>query len=269
MKPRLIDAHAHPQMGEYDADREAVIRQSLDQGIGLIAVGTTVADSLAGLRLAEQYPNDPVWASVGVHPTDSDLGEIHPAQLAALGAGTKVVAIGECGLDYFRLDPNDAESRRVQADVFEQHLLLAAQRNLPVIVHTRDRNGVFDAYDDVLGLLTRHQVTRFVMHCYSGDWARAERFLELGGSLSFTGILTFPKSETMQAVARRAPLDRIMVETDAPFLAPEPHRGKRNEPAYVQHVAEKLAELRGQSVDDVAETTTANAISLFGLKKSS
>lgn len=265
MNLRLVDTHAHPQMGEYQSDREAMIRRAFDQGIGMIVIGTTVADSLEGLRLAEQYPNDPIWAAVGVHPTDSDLGDIHPAQLAALGAGPKVVAIGECGLDYFRLEPDDMESRQLQSDVFEQHLLLAGQRNLPVIIHTRDRKDVYAAYDDVLALLTRHQVKHFVMHCYSGDWERAEQFLDLGGYLSFTGILTFPKSEMMQDVARRTPDDRIMVETDAPFLAPEPHRGKRNEPMYVRFVAEHLATLRSQSMEDIVSATTANARRLFSI----
>ncbi len=231
----------------------------------MIIVGTTLNDSLEAVRLAEAYPNQPVWAAVGVHPTDGDLGEVHPAQLAALLDNSKTVAIGETGLDYFRLPPDDVDTRQLQADVFEQQLLLAAEKNLPLIIHTRDREGVFDAYQDTLTILRRLKFSRFVMHCYSGDWAHAEQFLDLGGRLSFTGILTFPKSEMMQAVARRAPLEKILIETDAPFLAPAPHRGKRNEPAWVQLVADKLAELRDLDAVQVATATTATTQEFFGL----
>lgn len=252
-------------MGDYDSDRTAVIQRSLHADVGMVCVGTTLTDSLAGVRLAEQYPDQPVWAAVGVHPTDGDLGEIRPARLASLLNSPKVVAVGECGLDFFRLAPDDEETRQLQADVFEQHLLLAAQANKPLIIHTRDRNNVFDAYDRMLSILERHNRSRFVMHCYGGDWARAERFLVLGGYLSFTGIVTFPKSDLMQDVARRTPLDRMMIETDAPFLAPEPYRSKRNEPVYVELVAKKIAELRGLEFSEVAQITTSNTTTFFGL----
>lgn len=260
---RLIDTHCHPQLAQYSADRTEVVQRCLDRSIGLVAVGTTVADSLEAVRLAERYSGQPVWAAVGIHPTDEDIENVHPAQLEALAKESAVVAIGECGLDYYRLDPDDVDTRRLQADVFEQHLLLAAQLRRPLIVHTRDRDGVFNAYDDTLQILRRHRFSQFVMHCYSGDWNRAEAFLELGGRLSFTGILTFPKSELMQTVAQRTPLARMMVETDAPFLAPVPHRGERNEPAYVEQIVEKIADLRNQTVDAVAAGTTATARDFF------
>ncbi len=280
---RLIDTHSHPQMGDYDADREAVLQRSFDQGIGLIAVGTTLIDSLAGVKLADRYPDQPIWAAVGIHPTDEDLENIHPTQLESLldtaqlqerdpansvdgmPPRGKIVAIGETGLDYFHV--NESQARDLQADIFEQHILLAQQTDLPLIVHCRDRRGVSEAYDNALTLLTRHQVGHFVMHCYSGDWARAEKFLELGGYLSFTGIITFPKIDLMQDIVKKTPLDRLMIETDAPFLAPEPHRGKRNEPAYVELVARTIAALRGQPFEVVALATTNNAVNFFGLKK--
>ncbi len=252
-------------MGEYDADRQEVIARSLKEGIGMIVVGTTLVDSLAAVRLAQEYPNDPVYASIGVHPTDDDIEGVHPAQLHALTGDTKVVAIGECGLDYFRLDPDDAETRQLQQDVFDQHIVLVAQQNKPLIVHCRDRDGVDDAYRDILVALTRQQHGKFVMHCYSGTWEMAEKFLELGGYLSFTGIVTFPKSEEMQKVAMNTPLDKILVETDAPFLAPVPHRGKRNEPAYVEDVAKKIAELRNVPFADFSLATVENSKQVFGL----
>lgn len=262
---RLIDTHCHPQMGDYDGDRSEMLRRSLDAGIGLIAIGTTITDSLAGLRLAEQYPHDPVWAAIGVHPTDEDIEDVNVTDLEALLPNRKIVAIGECGLDYFRLGPD--EDPQLQIDLFEQQVLLAQRTNLPLVVHCRDKNGTYGAYDDVLAILNRHRVAKFVMHCYSGDWEWAEKFLALGGLLSFTGIVTFPKSETMQEVVRRVPTDRFMVETDAPFLAPVPHRGKRNEPAYVEFVAEQVAALRGVTVDAIAAATTDNAERFFGLEK--
>ncbi len=231
----------------------------------MIVVGTTLVDSLAAVRLAQEYPNDPVYASIGVHPTDDDIEGVHPAQLHALTGDTKVVAIGECGLDYFRLDPDDAETRQLQQDVFDQHIVLVAQQNKPLIVHCRDRDGVDDAYRDILVALTRQQHGKFVMHCYSGTWEMAEKFLELGGYLSFTGIVTFPKSEEMQKVAMNTPLDKILVETDAPFLAPVPHRGKRNEPAYVEDVAKKIAELRNVPFADFSLATVENSKQVFGL----
>lgn len=260
---KLIDTHCHPQLGAYNDDRNDVIKRSLDQGIGLIAVGTTVADSVAGVELAAKYQDQPVWTAVGIHPTDEDIAGVNVEALRPLLKKPKVVAIGETGLDYFHVD--DSDEQQLQADLFEQHIVLAQELNLPLIVHCRDLPGKFEAYDNALVLLTRHQVKNFVMHCYSGDWAHATEFLELGGYLSFTGILTFPKSEMMRQVVKQTPLDRLMVETDAPFLAPEPYRGKRNEPAYVQYVAEKVAELRGMSVDEVAQVTTANATRFFRL----
>lgn len=262
---RLVDVHTHLQMGEYDADRKDVIARSLKEEIGMIVVGTTLVDSLAAIRLAQEYPDEPVYVAVGVHPTDDDIEGVHPAQLHALTGDPKVIAIGECGLDYFRLDPEDLATRQLQQDVFDQHILLAGQQNLPLIIHCRDRDGVDDAYRDVLVALTRQQHGQFVMHCYSGTWAMAQRFLDLGGYLSFTGIITFPKSDEMQKVAMNAPLEKILVETDAPFLSPVPHRGKRNEPAYVEDVAKKIAELRGVPFATVAEATLENSKRVFGL----
>ena len=260
---RLIDTHCHPQMADYDGERMEMIQRSLDAGIGMIAIGTTLADSLAGLRLAEDYPDQPVYAAVGIHPTDEDIGEVRVTDLAVLADHPKVVAIGETGLDYFHLKVDD--DPQLQIDVFEQQIVLAQQAALPLIIHCRDQAGVFRAYDDVLATLVRHQVKRFVMHCFSGDWNYAQKFLELGGMLSFTGIVTFPKSEFMHEVARNVPLERMMIETDAPFLTPVPHRGKRNEPAYVEEVAKKIAELRGVSVEEIAMATTKNAVEFFQL----
>jgi TatD DNase family protein len=270
---KLIDTHCHPQMAAYDGDRAAMIQRTLDNDIGLIAMGTNLLDSVAGVRLAEQYPDKRVYAAIGVHPTDEDLENLSLKHLESLikggpsGAGSgyagKVVGIGETGLDYFKL--KDADEQDLQADVFEQHIILSQSSNLPLIVHCRDKGGIYEAYDHVYKLLVRHQAKNFVMHCYSGDWEWAEKFLDLGGMLSFTGIITFPNSAIMQDVVKRTPLDRIMVETDAPFLAPQAHRGERNEPIYVKDVAEKAAAIKGVSVEEIMNITTANACQFFKL----
>lgn len=261
---KLIDTHCHPQMGDYDTDRDAMIGRALDTDTGLIAIGTNLVDSLAGVRLAEKYPQQPVYAAVGVHPTDDDAEAFRPGDLEALLNNDKVVGIGETGLDYFRLAPDD--DRQLQIDLFEQQIIVALSNDLPLIIHCRDKNGVYGAYDDVFRTLIRHQVKKFVMHCFSGDAKYAEKFLGLGGMLSFTGIITFPKSESMQQIVTNTPLDRIMVETDAPFLAPQEFRGQRNEPIWVKSVADKMAEIRGISSEEIAKITTENAVKFFNLK---
>lgn len=260
---RLIDTHCHPQMADYDGDRAEMLERAMTADIGMIAIGTTLVDSLAGIRLAETYEDQPVYTAVGVHPTDDVLDDFRSSDLEALVKHPKVVAIGETGLDYFHLKPED--DPQDQMDIFEQQMIIAQQADLPMVIHCRDRVGVYDAYDDVLAALTRQQMKRFVMHCYSGTEEYAEKFLELGGMLSFTGIATFPKSDTMRQVILHTPLDRMMIETDAPFLAPVPFRGKRNEPLYVEEVAKKVAEIKGISVDDIAKVTTQNAITFFRL----
>lgn len=262
---RLIDTHCHPQMADYDTDREAMIRRALDAGIGLIAIGTTLDDSLAGVRLAEQYPEEPVYAAIGVHPTDGDVGDTNPSSLRAMLGSKKIVAIGETGLDYFRLADDDGESRDMQSDAFEAQILLAKEAALPLVVHCRDKNGSTEAYDNCATLLRRHNVQKFVMHCFGATLAEAKMFLDLGGMISLTGVITFPKSDNLREVACQTPPDRLMVETDAPFLAPAPHRGKRNEPAWVQLVAEEIAKIRGVAFDELAHATTENAKKSFGL----
>jgi TatD DNase family protein len=249
-------------MGDFDEDREAMIRRALDAGVGLIAIGTTLTDSLAGIRLAEKFPHEPVYATIGVHPEDEDLGDVNPFDLQVL-INNKVVAVGETGLDYHHA--KEVSERDLQIDLFEQEILLSQATKLPLIVHCRDVAGSVEAYDHVATLLRRYKAKNFVMHCFSGSWKEAEMFLELGGMLSFTGIVTFPKSEDIQEVVKKIPADRLMVETDAPFLAPVPERGKRNEPSFVKYVAEKVAELRGVSYEEMARVTTENAVRFFRL----
>ena len=253
----LIDSHTHIDTSRFNADREAVISAAVAGGVTrMIDPGVDLASSRAALALAQTHPGV-VFAGVGVHPHDAttysdEVGE----HLREMARSPKVVAIGEFGLDYFRmLSPRD-----VQRAVFCAHLQLAGACDLPCIIHVRD------SHDDVIELLRSHgQGLRGVFHCFSGDVDQAEECLAFEGFLlSFAGTLT-RQGNALPEVAHIAPLDRILVETDSPYLVPQPLRVKRNEPLFVKHVAEKLAEIRGMTLEQIAQITTANAVRLFGL----
>ena len=284
---RLIDAHCHLNFNAYKNDAEAVIRRSLDAGIGLIVVGSQSATSAAAAALAAGH--DGLRAIVGLHPIHLFEQKFEDEEEALHGRredfdsafyrrlvrdNPRVVALGECGIDYHHMPPDvpTDEAKAKQEAVFRGHLDLALELDLPVMVHCRD------AHEDVIRILSEYaaagRAVRGDMHCFSGGWAEAERYLRLGLHISFTGNLTYPprKSdlaagrETLQDVARRAPLDRILVETYAPYLSPVPHRGERNEPAYVAAVAAKIAELKGLPVEEVERQTLENTARLFRLK---
>jgi TatD DNase family protein len=249
----LIDSHCHLDSPEFDNDREAVIERAFEAGVEhLVAIGTGSGppDLEAGVRLANKYPA--FYATAGIHPHDA--AKAKPADLDRLGELLKhpqVIALGEMGLDYHY----DFSPRDIQKSIFIEQMAIAGAARKPIVIHTRE------AWDDTLALIEQYwkpQGLPGIMHCFSGGPAEAERALELGFYLSFGGILTFPKAVDVQAAARQAPSDRVLVETDAPYLAPVPKRGKRNEPALVIHTARKLAELRGQAYEDVCRETTQN-----------
>jgi TatD DNase family protein len=236
----LVDSHCHLDSEQFDADRQAVIGRARAAGVDtLVAIGLRPALDLAGA-------DDNIYAVVGVHPHEA--AQASGLETAPLLSHAKVVAVGEIGLDYHY----DFSPRDVQRAVFEHQLELAKEANLPVVIHTRE------AWADTISILKQHGPSRGIFHCFSGGTAEAEEALALGFHLSFSGIITFPKADEIRAAARLAPLDRILVETDAPYLAPIPFRGKRNEPAYVVHTARRLAELRGLSFAEIAAVTTAN-----------
>ncbi|GER88015.1 hydrolase TatD [Dictyobacter vulcani] len=253
----LIDSHTHVDTERFEGDRDAVIQAAIADGVTrMIDPGCDLASSQAALALAKAYPGV-IFAGVGVHPHESTTysAEVE-AQLREMVREPEVVAIGEFGLDYFRmLSPRD-----IQRNVFCSHLALAREYNLPCIIHVRD------AHDDVMELLRAHgQGLRGVFHCFSGDVAQAEECLTFEGfMLSFAGPLT-KQGNALPEVARMAPLDRIMVETDSPYLVPKPLKVRRNEPRFVRHTAEKLAEIRGMTLEELAQVTTANTVRLFGL----
>jgi TatD DNase family protein len=280
----LVDTHAHLDFSQFDADRPAVIERAKAAGVvAILNVGTDLPSSQRAVALAEQH--DCVYAAVGMHPHDArKLDGAALAELRELARHPKVVAVGEIGLDFYR----DLSPRDVQRRAFQAQLAWAARLGKPVIIHDRD------AHDEIMAILvdwatglkkslpvvpvptTEGRVEGSgaealgrrlgVLHTFSGDLAMAERAIDLGFYISISGPVTYQNARRLPDIVRTLPLDRLLVETDCPFLAPHPHRGQRNEPAYVRLVAERIATLRGIAFDDLAEATTVNAQRLFTFK---
>ncbi len=250
----LIDTHTHLFFSDFEGDLDDVVRRAVAAGVEkMIVPGTDLATSRRAIEMAEQY--EPVYAAVGVHPQETKT--FSPSQLdqfRKMTGHTKVVAVGEIGLDYYR----DYAPHELQKEVLISFLNLAGESGLPVIVHNRQ------AFQDVFALICREEYREIagVFHCFSGDVPEARRIIEQGYLISFTGTITFKKSRAA-AVARQIALEHQLVETDAPFMAPVPYRGKRNEPAFVRFVAEKQAELHGIDFAQAAKITTENAFRLF------
>ena len=256
----LIDSHAHLEMRQFSKDLERVLERAHAGGVThIVTVGSTLAESRRALKIAHQYPE--VSAVVGIHPHDAvDADDLAMEELAKLARRNRVVAVGETGLDFFR----DRSPRSIQEDSFRRHIRLAREAGLPVVVHVRD------AYPRALQILQEENLPEKggVVHCFSGTVQDAEAFLKLGMYLSFTGTVTYQgrrNREWSETVLSMAPLDRMMIETDCPYLAPHPYRGKRNEPAYVSLVAERIAGIKGLSPADVARVTAVNAVRFFDL----
>ncbi|WP_196590532.1 TatD family hydrolase [Pectinatus frisingensis] len=251
----LIDTHAHLDDNQYDQDRTEVINRAADEGVNLIVnMGADMDSSHKAVQLAAQY--DAVYAAVGVHPEEADGmtcdDDYVLSELAVDNA--KVLAIGEIGLDYhFRTDNKD-----VQKKVFIKQLDLARQLHLPVSIHARD------AHADLMQVLkTEGRGVRGVIHCYSGSWEMAEELFNMGWYIGADGPLTFKNAAKLPEIIRKMPMEKLLLETDCPYLAPVPQRGKRNEPAFVKYTAQKVAEIRNMQFAQVAEITTINAKNLF------
>ena len=253
----LIDSHAHIQSKEYAGEVEAVIERARAAGVEkIIAVGGAgdMSSNTEAITLADSFSN--VYATVGMHPHDAkDVGAHELQTLKELAASPKVVAVGETGLDYYYShSPHDVQRR-----VFSQFIHMARETDLPIVVHERD------AAPEAAELLRSEGLgkLRGVIHCFTGNYEAACAYLDLGFYLSFTGIITFKNADPLRDVVRRVPLERMLVETDSPYLTPVPHRGKRNEPAHVRWVAETIAKVKGIDFEEVAETTTRNVQDLF------
>jgi len=260
MVMELIDSHAHIDFPQFAEDRDAMLQRAREAGVqALLAIGTGPGPEKldAALPYAEQH--DWIYTSIGIHPHEAkEATPQHFDQLARLAQHPKVIAWGEIGLDYFY----DHSPRGVQADVFRTQMDLAHAAKLPIIIHCRD------AWDDCLALIEQHwQPTGLggILHCFTSTLDHAKRGLDMGFLISFAGNSTYPKAQTIRDVAKELPLNRILIETDAPFLAPQPFRGKRNEPAYVAEVAKTLATVRNLPAEELAATTASNFRRFFGI----
>lgn len=258
----LIDTHAHLNLGQYAEDQASTIDNALKAGVSrIVTPGVTLESCLSAFDLSERYPGV-FYCALGIHPTDAaEWGPEVQARFLALSTRSEVVAIGETGLDYYW----DSCPKDIQQQALRAQIALAKTLKLPLILHVRDKKDSQAAYDDLLRILREEQAETVggVMHCFSGDLPFAYASLELNFYLALGGVLTFKNAPVLQAVAREIPLQHLLLETDSPWLAPLPHRGKRNQPAYVRLVAEKLAEIKEISLETVAAETTHNACRLF------
>lgn len=267
---KFIDVHGHIQFPDFDADREVVIKRAREAGVKMIAVGTQAETSRRAIEVARQFPND-VWATVGFHPTEIGSENFDIKALRKLAADPKVVAISECGFDLFR----DSDNLKLQENVFSEQADLAGELSKPLMMHCRPSKGTDDAYEYALGVLndSKFKDLKKIMHFYAGSLDMAKKLANLGFYFTFGGVITFlpgrsqakAGAESYNEIIRYLPLDRIFIETDCPYVAPQSHRGKRNEPAYVVETAHKLAELKGLDFERVAEELYKNSVNVFNL----
>jgi TatD DNase family protein len=264
--PSFTDSHCHLDSKQFAADRDAVIERARANGVSrMLTIGLYDEPGSVekAIEIAEQHPF--IFASVGLHPHEARLATDDVlAQLAELANKPKVIGWGEIGLDYHY----DCSPRDVQRRAFIQQMELARAAKLPIIIHCRATQNSTNAWDETLDLMREHWASSGlggVLHCFSGEVEHARRALDMGLMLSFTGNITFPKAQNIRDAVMLAPADRILIETDSPYLAPVPHRGKRNEPAYVAEVGRKVAELKGVSSEEVAHQTTENFLRFFGV----
>jgi len=268
---KYFDAHTHTNFVAYNDDREEVIKRAAEQGVGMNCVGTQFDTSKSAVELARQYGN--VWATIGLHPIhtsksyhdEKELGEggkeftsrgeqFDISAYEELGADPKVIAIGECGLDYFRVDES---TKDVQIKNFVAQIEVANKLGKPLMLHIRN------AYEDAIEVIRAHAKVKGDVHFFAGNWDIAKKFLDMGFTLSFTGVVTF--THDYDDVVKNAPLDMLLSETDAPYVTPVPYRGKRNEPAYVAYVVQKIAEIRGEDEEKIRAQILENSKRVFHL----
>jgi len=271
--PKLVDSHAHMQFTDYDEDRAQVIQRALDGGIWIVNSGSNLENSKSVIKLADEY-EDGVYATVGIHP--SEVGEgFNKEKIRLMALHPKCVAIGECGLEYTsrvrlaEIGFSEIDNKEAQAELFTHHINLSHETKKPLVIHCRD------AYEDLYEILKRNESLLIknrpaLMHFFSGNIAEAEKFLELGCIFSFGGAATFlpkPNQTDFISLIKMLPMQAIVLETDCPYVAPEPFRGKRNEPSYITYVAEKITEIKGISLQEIAEQTTENTLKFFAINE--
>jgi TatD DNase family protein len=268
----LVDSHAHLDSPRYDADRDELLQRAWQQGVRTvlsIGIGDGPDTMQQALELSQKYAGKPgiprILATAGIHPHEAQLADVAALEkLDGLLSNRDVLAVGEIGLDYYY----DHSPREQQKQAFAQQMEIAAARRRPIIIHCRPSDGSTNAWDDTLTMIENKWMgTNLggILHCFTGEWEHARRALDGGFLISFAGNVTFPKAEGIRQVAAKVPLDRMLIETDAPFLAPLPHRGKRNEPAWVGRVADKLGEVCGVPAELVASSTANNFFRFFGV----
>lgn len=256
----FIDSHCHLdrlKLEEFDHNLDNVVNAALENDVNtLLCVSVTLEEFPEMVEKTAKYDN--VWLTCGAHPLNQD-DEINPEQLHELATNPRVIAIGETGLDYFYAP----ENKQVQLDSFRKHVRVANQLQKPLIIHTRD------AQEDTLAILREEQADKVggILHCFTESWEMAEQAIAMGFYISFSGIVTFKNASALREVAKKVPADRFLIETDAPYLAPVPHRGKQNQPAYVVEVAKHLASIRGVGVAEIAQQSTDNFHRLFSVTK--
>ncbi|HEY0220855.1 MAG TPA: TatD family hydrolase [Candidatus Paceibacterota bacterium] len=265
-----FDVHSHIYFPDFDKDREEEIEKIKKEKIGTITIGTDFESSQKAIEIAEKHKN--FFACIGQHPGDLKEDSVFDERLIDLADNKKVVAIGECGLDYFRMparaggDPNDTELKTIQKSIFEYHIDLAISKQKPLMLHIRSSKGTMDAYSDALDILEHHAKTsgdalKGNAHFFAGDLDVLKRFLEIGFTASFTGVITF--TSDYDELIKYIPIDRILSETDAPFVAPVPHRGKRNSPLYVKEVVKRMAEIKGVDEEVLKKALIDNTLRVF------
>jgi len=266
----FIDSHCHLDGPRFDSDREQVILRAHEAGVvNMLVVGTGDGPGTldCAVKIAEQHQS--VYATIGIHPHEAQLAKDSDfAELEKLSRNDKVIAWGEIGLDYYY----DHSPRDIQQKVFIRQMELAGAAKLPIVIHCRPSDNSDNAWEDCLALIEQHWKSSGqggVLHCFTGAWAHAQRALDLGFMISFAGNVTFPKAQQIRDSAQQVPLDRMLIETDSPFLAPVPYRGKRNEPAYVKEVARQIGEVRGIATEEIGARTSENFRRFFSLPQSS
>lgn len=257
MKLIYFDIHSHIQFPKFDQDREEVINHMKENGVFSVVVGTDLKTSEAAVSLAEKHEN--LFASVGLHPNDAIAGDFDESAYRKLLSNSKTVAVGECGLDYFRTDGTE-ENKKKQKEIFKKQIKLALEFNKPLMIHCRN------AYEDMLEILAEHkqesgEKLRGNIHFFAGSRDIVEKFLKLGFTLSFTGVITF--ADQYDEVIKNTPLEMIMSETDCPYVAPAPYRGKRNEPVYVSEVVKKISEIKEEDFEKTRKILAENARRMF------
>ncbi len=259
-----IDSHAHLEGPKFEGDRAQVLERARQAGLQrILAIGSGTGPGTldCAIKIAEQH--DWIYATMGIHPHEAQLAtDADFAEMEQLAKHKKIMAWGEIGLDYFY----DHSPRDIQKEVFRRQMELARAARLPIVIHCRPTSNSENAWDDTLEMLRQHWASSGIagiLHCFTGEWIHARAALDMGFYISFAGNVSFPKAENIRASARQVPLDRMLIETDSPFLAPVPHRGKRNEPAFVVNTAETIGGLHGMSKEEIGERTAENFYALF------